>query len=81
MRLRRCSRCWRYTLRTDRCPVCGGELVIPHPPRALLSEEALKSGLGAPDMRRQRDELGSEGLQDTLRSEAAEEGGLGKERG
>jgi hypothetical protein len=55
--------------------------VIPHPPRALLSEEALKSGLGAPDMRGQRDELGSEGLQDTLRSEAAEEGGLGKERG
>jgi hypothetical protein len=42
VRLRRCSRCWRYTLRTDRCPVCGGELVIPHPPRALLSEEALK---------------------------------------
>ncbi len=31
--LRRCRRCGRYTLRRDKCPVCGGELYVPHPPR------------------------------------------------
>ncbi len=31
--MRRCVKCGRYTLRRDRCPVCGGELVVPHPPR------------------------------------------------
>ncbi|MCE4617274.1 MAG: RNA-protein complex protein Nop10 [Desulfurococcales archaeon] len=31
--LRRCTRCWRYTLRRDKCPVCGAPVVVPHPPR------------------------------------------------
>ena len=31
--MRRCVRCGRYTLRRTRCPVCGGELVVPHPHR------------------------------------------------
>ena len=31
--LRRCRNCGRYTLRKDKCPYCGGELEIPHPPR------------------------------------------------
>lgn len=31
--LRKCVRCGRYTLRRDKCPVCGGPLVVPHPPR------------------------------------------------
>jgi len=31
--LRKCARCGRYTLRRDRCPVCGGPVVVPHPPR------------------------------------------------
>ena len=31
--LRRCKKCGRYTLRRDKCPVCGGELYVPHPPR------------------------------------------------
>ncbi len=31
--MRRCRECGRYTLRRDRCPVCGGELYVPHPPR------------------------------------------------
>ncbi len=31
--LRKCRRCGRYTLRHDRCPYCGGELIVPHPPR------------------------------------------------
>ena len=31
--MRKCIRCGRYTLRRDKCPVCGGELHVPHPPR------------------------------------------------
>ncbi len=31
--MRRCVRCGRYTLAHDRCPYCGGELIVPHPPR------------------------------------------------
>ncbi|GAB6946270.1 RNA-protein complex protein Nop10 [Vulcanisaeta sp. JCM 16161] len=31
--LRRCKNCGRYTLRKDRCPYCGGELEVPHPPK------------------------------------------------
>ncbi|NPA70143.1 MAG: RNA-protein complex protein Nop10 [Crenarchaeota archaeon] len=31
--LRKCKRCGRYTLRKDRCPYCGGEVVNPHPPK------------------------------------------------
>ncbi|ADN51434.1 RNA-protein complex protein Nop10 [Vulcanisaeta distributa] len=31
--LRRCKNCGRYTLRKDKCPYCGGELEVPHPPK------------------------------------------------
>jgi len=31
--MRRCVKCGRYTLVKDKCPYCGGELVVPHPPR------------------------------------------------
>ncbi len=31
--MRKCVKCGRYTLNRDKCPVCGGELVVPHPPR------------------------------------------------
>lgn len=31
--LRKCVRCGKYTLETDKCPYCGGELRVPHPPR------------------------------------------------
>jgi len=31
--MRRCVNCGRYTLRQDRCPVCGAEVRVPHPPR------------------------------------------------
>ncbi len=44
MKLRRCVVCWRYTLRTDKCPVCGGDLVNPHPPARMLSESELRAG-------------------------------------
>lgn len=29
--LRKCEKCSRYTLRTDVCPSCGGQVHIPHP--------------------------------------------------
>jgi len=31
--MRKCVNCGRYTLRQDKCPVCGSEVRIPHPPR------------------------------------------------
>lgn len=31
--MRKCTRCGAYTLAKDKCPKCGGELVVPHPPR------------------------------------------------
>ena len=51
--MRKCVRCGRYTLRRDKCPVCGGELVVPHPPRFSPEDKyveyrlkmKLKSGL------------------------------------
>ncbi|WP_440060251.1 RNA-protein complex protein Nop10 [Thermogladius sp. 4427co] len=32
--MRKCVSCGRYTLAQDKCPYCGGELRVPHPPRA-----------------------------------------------
>ncbi|WP_456482041.1 RNA-protein complex protein Nop10 [Methanopyrus sp.] len=32
-RLRRCKECGEYTLQTDKCPRCGGDLEVPHPHR------------------------------------------------
>lgn len=31
--MRKCIKCGRYTLSRDKCPYCGGELIVPHPPR------------------------------------------------
>ncbi|HIQ23894.1 MAG TPA: RNA-protein complex protein Nop10 [Pyrodictium delaneyi] len=31
--MRRCIVCGRYTLRRDKCPLCGGSVAVPHPPR------------------------------------------------
>ena len=31
--MRKCTKCSRYTLSKDKCPFCGGDLVVPHPPR------------------------------------------------
>jgi len=31
--LRKCTACGRYTLAQDKCPYCGAELAVPHPPR------------------------------------------------
>jgi len=30
--LRKCLNCGRYTLKKDKCPVCGGPLKVPYPP-------------------------------------------------
>lgn len=29
--LRRCEECGRYTLKTEKCPHCGGRVRVPHP--------------------------------------------------
>jgi len=29
--LRRCVECGRYTLDTESCPACGGDVKVPHP--------------------------------------------------
>lgn len=31
--MRKCKNCNRYVLNRDKCPYCGGELTVPHPPR------------------------------------------------
>ncbi|MGB9725649.1 MAG: RNA-protein complex protein Nop10 [Fervidicoccaceae archaeon] len=31
--MRKCTVCGRYTLEQERCPYCGGQVRIPHPPR------------------------------------------------
>ena len=31
--MRKCVNCGRYTLKQDKCPVCGSEVRVPHPPR------------------------------------------------
>ncbi|HDI42536.1 MAG TPA: RNA-protein complex protein Nop10 [Candidatus Bathyarchaeota archaeon] len=31
--LRKCTSCGRYTLNKEKCPYCGGEVRIPHPPK------------------------------------------------
>jgi len=40
--MRKCPKCGRYTLKRDKCPVCGSELVVPHPPRFSPEDKYLK---------------------------------------
>lgn len=40
--LRRCPRCGRYTLRKDKCPVCGETVYVPHPPRFSPEDKYVK---------------------------------------
>lgn len=40
--LRKCKSCNRYTLNTDKCPYCGGEVRIPHPPRFSPEDKYVK---------------------------------------
>ncbi len=40
--MRKCVVCGRYTLARDRCPVCGGEVRVPHPPRFSPEDKYLR---------------------------------------
>jgi H/ACA ribonucleoprotein complex subunit 3 len=40
--LRRCGDCGRYTLHTDSCPYCGGEVRIPHPAKFSIDDRYVK---------------------------------------
>ncbi|MEM0021428.1 MAG: RNA-protein complex protein Nop10 [Fervidicoccaceae archaeon] len=40
--LRKCRSCGRYTLEQSKCPYCGGELLVPHPPRFSPEDKYVK---------------------------------------
>jgi H/ACA ribonucleoprotein complex subunit 3 len=40
--LRICEKCGKYTLKKDRCPYCGGNVRIPHPPKFSPDDKYLK---------------------------------------
>ena len=45
--MRKCVNCGRYTLRQDKCPVCGAEVRVPHPPRFSPEDRYVKYRLKA----------------------------------
>ncbi len=36
--MRKCTRCGSYTLHTEVCPRCGGELRVPHPAKFSMDD-------------------------------------------
>ncbi|MEM2098544.1 MAG: RNA-protein complex protein Nop10 [Candidatus Bathyarchaeia archaeon] len=40
--LRVCVKCGRYTLRVDNCPVCGGNVRVPHPAKFSPDDKYLR---------------------------------------
>ena len=40
--IHKCVKCGRYTLRSDRCPSCGGEVRSAHPPNISLEHRYLE---------------------------------------
>ncbi|MCW4053854.1 MAG: RNA-protein complex protein Nop10 [Candidatus Bathyarchaeota archaeon] len=40
--LRKCEQCGRYTLNTNRCPHCAGNVRIPHPAKFSPDDKYLK---------------------------------------
>jgi len=40
-RIKKCSLCNRYTMK-DRCPSCGGETRIAHPPKFSIEDKYAK---------------------------------------
>ncbi len=38
-RIYKCIACGKYTLKTDKCPWCGGPVGIAHPPRFSLVDK------------------------------------------
>ena len=45
--MRKCVNCGRYTLRQDKCPVCGSEVRVPHPPRFSPEDKYVRYRLKA----------------------------------
>jgi len=40
--LRKCVKCGKYTLKTDVCQYCGGNVHIPHPAKFSPTDKYLK---------------------------------------
>jgi H/ACA ribonucleoprotein complex subunit 3 len=40
--LRKCVKCGKYTLKTDGCPYCGGNVRVPHPAKFSPDDKYLK---------------------------------------
>jgi H/ACA ribonucleoprotein complex subunit 3 len=40
--IRRCEKCGNYTLKTDKCPICGGIVHMPHPAKFSPDDKYLK---------------------------------------
>ncbi|MBS7615875.1 RNA-protein complex protein Nop10 [Candidatus Bathyarchaeota archaeon] len=40
--LRKCKKCGKYTLKTDKCPYCGDALRVPHPPKFSPDDKYLR---------------------------------------
>ena len=50
--IHKCVKCGRYTLRSDRCPKCGGEVRSAHPPNISLEHRYLEKILELRRVRR-----------------------------
>jgi H/ACA ribonucleoprotein complex subunit 3 len=40
--IRKCRSCGRYVIVREKCPFCGGELYVPHPPRFSPEDKYVK---------------------------------------
>jgi H/ACA ribonucleoprotein complex subunit 3 len=40
--LRKCDKCNIYTLKTEKCPKCGGKVHVPHPPKFSPHDKYLR---------------------------------------
>ncbi len=45
--LRKCTKCSRYTLHTDKCPACGAAVKLPHPAKFSPDDKYLKYRMAA----------------------------------
>ncbi|HDM45025.1 RNA-protein complex protein Nop10 [Candidatus Bathyarchaeota archaeon] len=50
--MRKCVECGRYTLNKDKCPICGGKVRIPHPPKFSPDDKYLKYRLAMKDWKK-----------------------------
>lgn len=53
--LRYCPRCDRYTLNQEGCPVCGGDVKIPHPAKFSMDDRYRKYRLKLMRMQRKKE--------------------------